>query len=68
MNRNEKKTWLKHCLQILEPDALQKYKNKISDLLKEYSSDLEKVLLLNNLLDYVFQKYQYLVHEEINLR
>ncbi|AHG59849.1 Sbcb [Buchnera aphidicola str. G002 (Myzus persicae)] len=68
LNRNEKKTWLKHCLQILEPDALQKYKNKISDLLKEYSSDLEKVLLLNNLLDYVFQKYQYLVHEEINLR
>jgi exodeoxyribonuclease-1 len=58
LDGNEKKIWLKHCMKILNPSSLKEYKNKIEFLLEEYSSDVKKVILLKELLDYVRQKYQ----------
>lgn len=67
LNNNEKKIWLDHCFNILNPLSLQKYKDKIECLLREHRNDREKVTLLNCLLDYIIDKYKNLFFKDINL-
>ncbi|QCI20676.1 exodeoxyribonuclease I [Buchnera aphidicola (Brachycaudus cardui)] len=67
LNNHEKKIWLKHCFEIIHPYSLEEYKSTIKDLLKKYSSDSEKTILLNHLLIYIFKKYEDLLNKYVNL-
>jgi len=67
LDNNEKKIWLKHCIKIINPVFLKEYQDKIQFLLKKYSTNIEKVILLKKLLHYSFQKYQTLFYKEINI-
>ncbi|WP_009874505.1 exodeoxyribonuclease I [Buchnera aphidicola] len=64
LDDNEKKIWLKHCMNVLNPVSFQEYKNNIQFLLKKYSNNTEKVVLLKQLLDFSFQKYKKLFFEK----
>ncbi|QIQ42114.1 MAG: exodeoxyribonuclease I [Buchnera aphidicola (Microlophium carnosum)] len=66
LDNNEKKIWLKHCLNIFNPVSLKEYQNQIQYLLKKYANNFEKVQLLKELLIYAFQKYQKLFFEDVN--
>ncbi|ANZ22735.1 exodeoxyribonuclease I [Buchnera aphidicola (Diuraphis noxia)] len=67
LNKKEKKVWLKYCLNVLKPTILKEYVRKIENLLKEYSYDNKKIILLNSILFYVFHKYKKLFYENFNL-
>ncbi|AEO08887.1 exonuclease I [Buchnera aphidicola str. Ak (Acyrthosiphon kondoi)] len=67
LNENEKKIWLKYCMKTFNPIFLKEYENKIKFLLQKYSKNIEKVILLKELLEYVFQKYKKLLFESANL-
>ncbi|QIQ41550.1 MAG: exodeoxyribonuclease I [Buchnera aphidicola (Aphis urticata)] len=67
LNTNEKKIWLNHCLKVFNRLVLKEYIHTIEDLLKQFSFDIEKVGLLNKLLEYVLHKYKTLFYEKINL-
>ena len=67
LDNHEKKIWLKYCLKILNLSSLVEFKNKIKFLSEQYSFDKEKIILLNNLLDYALQKYKKILHEKTNL-
>lgn len=66
LDNYEKKIWLKYCANILNPLFLQEYQNKIQFLLKKYSKNLEKVVLLTQLLDYVLEQRKKLLFKDIN--
>jgi len=67
LDSNERKIWLKHCMNVLNPLYLKQYCNEIQFLLKKYSKNLEKVLLLKQLLEYIVKQYKKLFFKDINL-
>ncbi|CAL4326607.1 exodeoxyribonuclease I [Buchnera aphidicola] len=67
LNNDEKKIWLKHCFEIIQPVSLKNYQNKIEDLLKKYCFNSEKIILLNCLLKYSLDKYKDLLDKYSNL-
>lgn len=67
LNNEEKKVWFNYCLNTFNRCILKEYIDKIENLLKEFSYDIEKVDLLNKLLKYVIQKYKMLFYQKINL-
>ncbi|QCI17928.1 exodeoxyribonuclease I [Buchnera aphidicola (Acyrthosiphon lactucae)] len=67
LDKNEKEIWLKHCMNIFNPLSLKEYQNKIQSLLEKYSNNLDKVILLKKLLDYVLKKYKKLFFKDINI-
>lgn len=67
LNSNEKKIWLNYCFQVFNRFFLETYINKIEKLLEEFSHDIEKVKLLNKLLEYTFKKYKILFYKNINI-
>ncbi|QCI16202.1 exodeoxyribonuclease I [Buchnera aphidicola] len=67
LDNNEKKIWLKHCFEILNPFTLNEYQNKIECLLKKYSFNSKNKILLTRLLDYAIKKHQKLCYISFNL-
>lgn len=67
LDKNEKKLWLKYCLESLKPTVLEEYIHKIKNLLKQNSLNKENVILLNNILLYAIQKYKKLYYQNFNL-
>ncbi len=67
LDNNEKKIWLKHCMNFFNSASLDEYQKKIQYLLKKHSNNLEKVVLLKKLLDYVLKKYKKLFFKDFNL-
>lgn len=67
LNQFEKKRWLRYCIEMFNPEFLEKYQNQIKILLKENSYNFKKVILLKQLLNYSIKKYQKLLDEIINL-
>ncbi|CAL4325627.1 exodeoxyribonuclease I [Buchnera aphidicola] len=51
---NEKKLWFDHCRNIFNNQFLKEYKNKINLLYQEYLHDKNKILLLQEILNYFF--------------
>ncbi|CAL4325900.1 Exodeoxyribonuclease I [Buchnera aphidicola (Protaphis terricola)] len=67
LNTNEKKIWLNYCLKVLNKDFLEEYIKKIENLIKNFSNDIDKINLLNELLKYTFKKYKGLFYQRFNL-
>ncbi|QCI24057.1 exodeoxyribonuclease I [Buchnera aphidicola (Macrosiphoniella sanborni)] len=67
LDKNEKKIWLKYCMEIFNPIFFKKYNNQILILLKKNNNDFKKVILLKKLLNYAFQKNKNILINSINL-
>lgn len=61
LNKNEKNIWFQHCRTVLNKDLIHNYKLNIYTLLKQYSDNRKKILLLKELLIYVKELENYIL-------